>query len=318
MHAGITPQRLFRCNFARKILLPGLQDGQFVCLYFVLAYIETRPYASKFCTIFNSAGGLIITMFSIRALPILFFYMLFGSITAATAEESGFSWPISCIPGIDCTGTHFRIGYPDVDGSGLSFACSKPGYFGHQGTDMVVSSVEQGVHALAAADGVVHWTENRRFDHCPNDTEHDCDEQAKSELTTGSVKGATLGFNAGNFVVVEHMLDSTRYLTLYAHLRKGSLKVSPGDKVVRGQYLGDVASSGNALIPHLHFGVYKAEGGMYFPVDPWKGACNTSSDGLWASTVPYRSDALLPAHPTHDPSSNSEVYQQGIQRSPPR
>lgn len=257
-------------------------------------------------------------MFSIKTYLLLFVYALFSSITAASAEENRFSWPISCIPGIDCAGLHFRIGYPDVDGTGLSFACGKPGYIGHQGTDIVVSSVEQNVHALAAADGVVRWTKDGLFDHCPNDIEHDCDEQEKSELQVGSGKGATLGFNAGNFVVVEHVLDNTRYLTLYAHLRKGSLKVAPGQKIVRGQHLGDVASSGNAQIPHLHFGVYKAEGTMYRPVDPWKGACNASSEGLWTSAVPYRTDDLLLAHPSHNLSNNPEVYLQTIQRSLPK
>lgn len=257
-------------------------------------------------------------MFFSKTLSILIFYALFSSITAASAEDAGFNWPISCIPGIDCTGTHFRIGYPDVSGTGLSFACGKPGYIGHQGTDIVVSSVEQGVRALAAADGIVRWTADGRFDHCPSDIEHDCDEQEKSELKSGRGKGATLGFNAGNFVVVEHILDNTRYLSLYAHLRKGSLTVAPGQNVVRGQNLGDVASSGNSQIPHLHFGVYKADGAMYRPVDPWKGACNTSSDGLWASTVPYRSDDLLMAHPAHDLNSNPEVYLQTIQRSLPK
>ena len=257
-------------------------------------------------------------MFSFKAHYILFLYTLFSCLPAASAEESGFSWPISCIPGINCAGTHFRIGYPDVDGTGLSFTCSKPGYIGHQGTDIVVSSVEQGVHALAAADGVVRWIADGRFDLCPSETEHDCDEQKKSELPSGSGKGATLGFNAGNFVVVEHTLDNSRYLTLYAHLGKNSLKVTPGQKIVRGQYLGDVASSGNSQIPHLHFGVYKAEGAAYRPVDPWKGTCNTSSDGLWASTVPYRSDDLLLAHPAHNPTGNSEMYLQTIQRSLPK
>lgn len=257
-------------------------------------------------------------MFSFKTVSLLFFYTLFSSIAAAAAEGSGFSWPISCIPGIDCVGTHFRIGYPDVGGTGLSFACSKPGYLGHQGTDIVVSSVEQRIHALAAADGVVRWTKDGLFDHCPNDSEHDCDEQEKSELPVGGGKGATLGFNAGNFVVVEHSLDNTRYLTLYAHLRNGSLKVVPGQKIVRGQHLGDVASSGNAQIPHLHFGVYKAEGTMYRPVDPWKGACNTSSDGLWASAIPYRSDDLLLAHPAHNLTNDSDVHLQTIQRSLPR
>lgn len=237
---------------------------------------------------------------------------------SAGAEEHGFSWPISCIPGIDCAGTHFRIGYPDVGGTGLSFACGKPGYLGHQGTDIVVSSVEQGVKALAAADGVVRWVQDGRFDRCPNDQEHECDEHEKSELRIGTSKGATLGFNAGNFVVVEHSLDQTRYLTLYAHLRKGSLTVTPGQKITRGQHVGDVASSGNSQIPHLHFGVYKAEGAMFRPVDPWKGACNTSSDGLWTASTPYRTDNLLQAHSPESLNNGSEVYIQTIQRTLPR
>lgn len=237
---------------------------------------------------------------------------------SASAEESGFSWPISCVPGIDCAGTHFRIGYPDVGGTGLSFECSKPGYTGHQGTDIVVSSTEQGVRALAAADGIVRWTTDGRFDRCPSDTERDCDEEKKSELVSAGGKGATLGFNAGNFVVVEHMVDNSKYLTLYAHLRKGSLTVAPGQQVVRGEHIGNVASSGNSQIPHLHFGVYKAEGTMYRPVDPWKGACNTSSNGLWGSAVPYRSDDPLLALPTRRLANDPEVYIQTIQRSLPK
>lgn len=257
-------------------------------------------------------------MLTIKKISILFFYVFFSGIPAVSAEESFFTWPISCIPGIDCTGTHFRIGYPDVEGTGLSFACGKPGYLGHQGTDIVVSSVEQGIRALAAADGVVRWTKDGLFDHCPSDTERDCAEQEKSELASNPGKGATLGFNAGNFVVIEHMFDNARYLTLYAHLRKGSLKVSPGDKIIHGQYLGDVASSGNSQIPHLHFGVYKAEAGMFRLIDPWKGTCNTSSDGLWASRIPYRSEELLLAHPAQEPTNKADVYLQTIQRSLPK
>lgn len=257
-------------------------------------------------------------MFFSKILLILFIYTLLSCAAATAAEDGGFSWPISCVPGIDCAGTHFRIGYPDVNGTGLSYACGKPGYLGHQGTDIVVSSPEQGVHALAAADGVVRWIADGRFDHCPNDNERDCDEQAKSELASGSGSGATLGFNAGNFIVIEHTLESTKYLTLYAHLAKGSLKVAPGQKIVRGQYLGDVASSGNSQIPHLHFGVYKAERTMYRPIDPWKGVCNISSDGLWASAIPYRSENMLLTYPAKGRDDDSEIYIQTIQRSLPK
>lgn len=258
-------------------------------------------------------------MFSKKTL-LLFVLLLFSYNLVAFAEETAvLSWPISCVPGIDCTGSHFRIGYPDVNGTGLSFACSKPGYLGHQGTDIVVSSVEQGEYALAAANGVVRWTKDRLFDHCPNDKESDCSEENKSELPqSDQSKVATLGFNAGNFVVIEHILGNERYLTLYAHLRNGSLKVVPGQRVVTGERLGNVASSGNSQIPHLHFGVYKAEGGMYRPVDPWKGSCNTSSNGLWAYPIPYHAKDLLMAHPSHSPTKDSEVYLQTIQRNLPK
>lgn len=241
-----------------------------------------------------------------------------GQPGSAGAEENGFSWPITCVPGIDCAGRHFRIGYPDVAGTGLSFACSKPGYTGHQGTDIVVSSVDQGIQALAAADGIVRWTKDGLYDRCPNESESECQERQKSELSQDGQKGATLGFNAGNFVMLEHKLNQTRYLTLYAHLKKGSVNVAPGQKVVRGQQLGDVGSSGNTLIPHLHFGVYKEEGGLYRPVDPWKGACNTSSAGLWVSAVPYRSESLQLAHPGESIPNESEIYLQTIQRSRPK
>lgn len=244
--------------------------------------------------------------------------LLVASTFSGVNAETGFSWPISCVPGVDCAGKHFRIGYPDVAGTGLSFACAKPGYIGHQGTDIVISSAEQGIQALAAADGTVRWIKDGLYDQCPNESERECDEREKSRLAAGDKNGATLGFNAGNFVVVEHVMAETRYLTLYAHLRKGSLKVVPGQKVSRLQILGDVGSSGNTLIPHLHFGVYREEGGMYKPVDPWKGACNTSSAGLWKSPVPYRTDELLVAHPNGNSVNDSDVHYQSTQRTTPR
>lgn len=257
-------------------------------------------------------------MFVSKLVPVLSLaVVLYCLPTPSSAGDFGFAWPASCVPGLDCAGQHFRIGYPDVSGTGLSFSCGKPGYTGHQGTDIVVSSLEQRVQALAAADGIVRWTKDGLFDRCPSDTEHECDEQQKSELSQGGPKGATLGFNAGNFVVVEHRIDETRYLTLYAHLRKGSLKVVSGQQVSRGEELAEVGSSGNSQIPHLHFGVYKEEGAMYRPVDPWKGSCNSSSDGLWASNPPYLSEGLL-ARPGSGAVSDTEIYIQTIQRSRPK
>jgi murein DD-endopeptidase len=55
---------------------------------------------------------------------------------------------------------------------------------------------------------------------------------------------------AGNHVVLD--LGGGRY-ALYAHMQPGKMRVKTGDHVKRGQLLGLVGNSGNAVGPHLHF-----------------------------------------------------------------
>lgn len=47
-------------------------------------------------------------------------------------------------------------------------------------------------------------------------------------------------------------LDTGREIVKLAHLRPGSLTVTRGDTVHRGQLLGEVGNSGNSTEPHLH------------------------------------------------------------------
>lgn len=54
----------------------------------------------------------------------------------------------------------------------------------------------------------------------------------------------------GNHVVLD--LGGGVY-ALYAHLRRGSARVRPGDRVCSGQVLGECGNSGNSSEPHLHF-----------------------------------------------------------------
>ena len=54
----------------------------------------------------------------------------------------------------------------------------------------------------------------------------------------------------GNVVIVQH--DSERK-TLYAHLNRFAPKLAAGDKVERGQKIGEVGKTGWATGPHLHF-----------------------------------------------------------------
>lgn len=55
----------------------------------------------------------------------------------------------------------------------------------------------------------------------------------------------------GNYVI----LKCGDIYPLYAHLKKGSVCVRPGDIVRSGDLLGKVGNSGSSLQPHLHFQV---------------------------------------------------------------
>lgn len=55
---------------------------------------------------------------------------------------------------------------------------------------------------------------------------------------------------AGNYIVIKH--GESEYSTL-AHLKCGSIKVSVGDRVKKGQTLALCGNSGSSTEPHLHF-----------------------------------------------------------------
>lgn len=76
-----------------------------------------------------------------------------------------------------------------------------------------------------------------------------------------------------------------RYLYYYAHLERYAPDLAEGQRVRRGDPLGQVGSSGNAPAdtPHLHFAIYRADpGGKRWPgpaINPfavWRGAAEAS------------------------------------------
>lgn len=74
-------------------------------------------------------------------------------------------------------------------------------------------------------------------------------------------------WNHGNLVVLRHA-DT---VTLYAHLDE--VKVVRGTRVVRGETLGSVGTTGVTTGPHLHYEVrQRDETGVYIPVDPREAA----------------------------------------------
>lgn len=54
----------------------------------------------------------------------------------------------------------------------------------------------------------------------------------------------------GNFVIIDH---GNGVSSCYAHMQDGSMTVSVGSKVLQGQPIGKVGSTGYSTGPHLHF-----------------------------------------------------------------
>ncbi|HEX8618385.1 MAG TPA: M23 family metallopeptidase [Thermoanaerobaculia bacterium] len=73
------------------------------------------------------------------------------------------------------------------------------------------------------------------------------------------LEGAPLEFDAvmkdlhqifGNYAILDHGHGE---FSLLAHLRQGSVKLQPGQRVKRGEKIGELGSSGDSMFPHLHY-----------------------------------------------------------------
>ena len=54
----------------------------------------------------------------------------------------------------------------------------------------------------------------------------------------------------GNFVLIDH--EDGEY-SLLVHMKPGSVMVKPGDRVRRGQAIGQIGFAGDSIFPHLHY-----------------------------------------------------------------
>ena len=84
-------------------------------------------------------------------------------------------------------------------------------------------------------------------------------------VADGVVSLVDLGGTFGNHVVIDHVINGQTVQTVYAHMQYGSITVAMGQRVVAGQIIGEVGSTGISTGAHLHLEVHL--GGV--PVDPY-------------------------------------------------
>ncbi len=107
----------------------------------------------------------------------------------------------------------------------------------HNGVD--VSNGQYGAPIYAMADGKVYI--------CVKSCKHN---YGKKPLKT------CCGSGYGNYVAIDHgSFNGANYKAYYAHM--GSVTVSNGTYVRKGQIVGYLGSTGRSTGPHLHFGIMK-------------------------------------------------------------
>ena len=164
-------------------------------------------------------------------------------------------------------------------GSILDYNCLNRSYDGHGGTDIFTWPFpwylynNDYVDVIAAEDGIIiNKHDGNDDDHCPN----------------------TMG-GSWNAVYIQHNDGS---IVWYGHLKKNSLTSKTiGQSVIKGEYLGKVASSGNSTGPHLHLEIHDSSWNL---IDPFQGSCNSlNSNSWWSNQRNYR-EPILNALLTHN------------------
>jgi murein DD-endopeptidase MepM/ murein hydrolase activator NlpD len=174
--------------------------------------------------------------------------------------------------------------YPNhvLDYMGGSRTYDTPAGYNHQGTDIFLWPFSwqmmdnKDAEIVAASDGVILHKSDGNYDrHCAfNDS-------------------------SWNAVYLQHADGS---VTWYGHMKKGTQTSKPvGAQIKRGEFLGNVGSSGSSTGPHLHFEVYDPSNTL---IDPWVGPSNPSTTSSWWVTQKPYIDPQINALLTHNAPPN--------------
>ena len=194
-----------------------------------------------------------------------------ASATVTVLETMGFTFPLVGTLNQD----FFYVNYVDQEpGSGFrDYQCGLKTYNGHLGIDITLPSfarMDEGVTVLASAPGTVSLV---------NDGENDRNKT-----------GGPGGF--GNHVRISHR---DGFESIYGHMARQSITVSPGQQVAAGETLGLVGSSGNSSHPHLHI-EFRRNGET---VNAFSGSCGPAFT-QWAAPDAYQDAFMLIASGTSD------------------
>ncbi len=153
---------------------------------------------------------------------------------AQAESEPRFTPPVTCLE----SGACFIQNYVDLlPGPGhKDYRCGHLSYDGHKGTDFAVRdlrAMRRGVPVVASASGRVLRTRDGEPDGVYNRKRPDAVKRRE----------------CGNGAIIDH---GNGWVGKYCHMRRGSVKVKPGDTVERGTPLGLIGMSGKAEFPHIH------------------------------------------------------------------
>ena len=104
--------------------------------------------------------------------------------------------------------------------------------------------------------------------------ENNIEDNTRPGIINDNINQSNLG---GNYIMIDHLNGE---YSLLAHFKKGSIIVSVGDTVVKGQEVGKAGNSGNSTGPHLHYHLQNTPE-------------NLSGIGLPAQFINYYADDIL-------------------------
>ncbi|MFQ5772926.1 MAG: M23 family metallopeptidase [Kiloniellaceae bacterium] len=205
-----------------------------------------------------------------------------AALSQAAEPAPRFGAPVECALGTLCVVQNYVDQEP---GPGArDHTCGSLAYDGHDGIDIRVPGYPEmaaGVAVVAAAPGVVRAARDGMPD------------VSFREAGARSVRGR----EAGNAVVIDH---GGGWETQYSHLRRGSIRVEPGQRVAAGAVLGLIGLSGKTEFPHVHFAV-RHDGRALDPYTgrPPESGCGEAGTPLWSAAagaaLAYRAGGILGA-----------------------